>query len=170
MKYDQKQIEEMVQGMIQTWSHYRSRWAQIVLWGDEDLRELQEWEKSQEKRYGRSQTRGLVGMMDKINTRNGMTHFWDRTVDEAERAQRLAAFYASIFTTWASIVRKNIEVELNDENSGQAADKSKDFDELTVLHRCDWSVKSLGERPNLTPIKNYTRQNVVRESRQVYEP
>lgn len=107
--------------------------------------------------------------MDKINTRNGMTHFWDRTVDDAERAQRLAYFYSRIFATWASIVRKNIEIELSDENSGKEQDKSKDFDELTVLHRCDWAVKSTEERPNLSPVKNEKMQKVAGVGRRIYE-
>ena len=70
--------------------------------------------------------------------------FWTKDVTESDQANRLKAFYSRIYPLWASIVSDHIRRELED----KSREKSKDFDDMTVLHLCDLTIYDSGNRPD----------------------
>ena len=164
-------MNQKVQTFVMTWGSVpiKFRWAQIVFWNRNELKELQWREMSRMKQSGLSG--GAIQDMiyiERISEDNALYPFWPKDVYESDQMQRMKMFYKSIYPIWAPIVSEHIKKELED----TGRDKAKDFDDLKVLHLCDINIYDSGNKPDrITSSKHGNeerKQAVVGLAKQAY--
>ena len=99
-----------------------------------------------------------------MNLKNQILPFWDRKIDEFDRTERMKMFRAKIFSTWAPIVTRALEAEINDKQNRRECD----FVEIKVIHECDKAIMLSCHRVDRYPPKNDKKSKSIEQAREVF--
>jgi hypothetical protein len=116
-----------------------ARWAEIVFWPEEDLRQLHRREMlREEKSKSLISERKMpienwdIKFIAQMRERLNLVPYWDRMIPESDRQTRMEKFLHKIYPAWKSII----------------GNESNDFGSMADLHRADWAIFKSDVRPN----------------------
>ena len=167
----ESQRQSQMAALLGTWAMKRPRWLLLAHWTEQDIHELHRQEKSLSRQFSAAGAHiPNLELTESLNMRNGLNPFWSQKVLDFERTRRTEMFYAQIFKTWAPIVQRHMDRELNDKDRNAAAD----FREIDVLHECDLAVKASRhtvdrQRSEADNQHQERREQVTAAARSVYD-
>ena len=167
----ESQRQGMIDNLLGTWATRRPRWMILAHWDVQSIQYLHKQEQLLSKQFSASGTHiPNLALLESQNLTNGLSPFWGQKVLDFERTRRQEMFYAQIFKTWAPIVQRHYERELNDKTNNRALD----FREIDALHECDLAVKASGHTiDRFSAAADHQHQerkeNVIAAARNVYD-
>jgi hypothetical protein len=144
-----KQTKAEMREWAKTWptSEVRRRWVLLTFAESAEIEKLHKQEALLKKRCGYFSPAWQAPFLERVVEKNRLEPFWPPKVTNEEKHLRLRDFQKAIFQSWFPIVLKAWETE----STAELHDKAKWFDEVRVLHDCDWAVWNSNVRVDREP-------------------